>query len=79
MRRVKVVMVQNFSCPGRTFDVLLKFREPCFQISLVKIPSYNNMWWPSGYVVSRFPVKLIFFRAVDVSAWGGIYTTLIMI
>ena len=39
---VRVTMVQDFLRPGRAFDMLIKFRESCFQISLVKIPSYNE-------------------------------------
>jgi hypothetical protein len=39
---VRVTMILNFSSPGRAFDMLIKFREPCFQISPVKIPSYNK-------------------------------------
>jgi hypothetical protein len=39
---VRTTMFQGFSSPGRAFDMLIKFREPCFQIILVKIPSYNK-------------------------------------
>ena len=39
---VRITMIQGFASPGCTFDMLINFREPCFQISLVKIPSYNK-------------------------------------
>ena len=38
---VRVALIQNAASPGRAFDMLIKSREPCFQISLVKIPSDN--------------------------------------
>ena len=39
---VRVTMIQGFSTPGCAIDMLIKFRESCFQISFVKIPSYNE-------------------------------------
>ena len=39
---IRVAMIQSCARPGRAFDMLIQFREPCFQISLVKIPSYNK-------------------------------------
>ena len=39
---VRITMIQGFASPCRAFDMLIKFREPCFQINLVKIPSYNK-------------------------------------
>ena len=39
---VRLTMIQDFASPGHAFDMLIKFREPCFQISLVNIPSYNK-------------------------------------
>jgi hypothetical protein len=39
---VRVAMIQNAVSPSCVFDMLIKFREPCFQISFVKIPSYNK-------------------------------------
>ena len=39
---VGIAMIQGFSSPGCAIDMLIKFRESCFQISLVKIPSYNE-------------------------------------
>jgi hypothetical protein len=38
---VKVAMIQNVASHGLTFD-MLKFRESYFQISLVKMTSYNK-------------------------------------
>ena len=35
-------MIQGFTSPGSTINMLVEFRESCFQISLVKIPSYNE-------------------------------------
>uniref|UniRef100_A0AAZ3QJQ8 non-specific serine/threonine protein kinase n=1 Tax=Oncorhynchus tshawytscha TaxID=74940 RepID=A0AAZ3QJQ8_ONCTS len=35
-------MIQGFASPGCAIDMLIQFRESCFQISLVKIPSYNE-------------------------------------
>ena len=34
---VRVTMIQDFTSPGCAFDMLIEFREPCFQISLVKM------------------------------------------
>ena len=39
---VRITMIQGFASPGCAINMLVKFREPCFQISLVKIPSYNK-------------------------------------
>ena len=39
---VRVTMIQGFSTPGCAIDMLIKFRESSFQISLVKIPSNNE-------------------------------------
>jgi hypothetical protein len=39
---VRITMIQYFASPGRAIDMLLKYTVPSFQISLVKIPSYNN-------------------------------------
>ena len=47
---VRITMIQGFASLGRAFDMLIKFREPCFQISLVKSPTTINV--ASGYVVS---------------------------
>jgi hypothetical protein len=32
-------MSQGFTTPGCAIDMLIKFRESCFQISFVKIPT----------------------------------------
>ena len=49
-RKLRVAMIQIFASPGRAFDKRITFTEPCFQISLVKIPSYNKcrlrIWFP---------------------------------
>jgi hypothetical protein len=34
---VRITIFQGFASSDRAFDMLIKFREPCFQISLVKI------------------------------------------
>ena len=39
---VRITTIQGLSTPGCAIDMLIKFRESCFQISLVKIPSYNE-------------------------------------
>jgi hypothetical protein len=39
---VRETMVQDLFRMGSAFDMLLKFRESCFQFSLVKIHSYNE-------------------------------------
>ena len=39
---VRITMIQGFTSPGSTINMLIEFRESCFQISLVKIPSYNE-------------------------------------
>jgi hypothetical protein len=39
---VRITMIQGFASPGCAIDVLIEFREPCFQVSFVKIPSYNK-------------------------------------
>ena len=54
--------------------MLIEFREPCFQISLVKIPSYNECSLRICGLQSQ--IKFVQGR---LSAWGGIYTTVIMI
>jgi hypothetical protein len=33
----RITMIQGFASPGGAIDMLIKFREPCFQSSLVKI------------------------------------------
>ena len=48
---VRITMIQDFTSPGCAIDMLIEFRESCFQISLVKIPSYNECslrinWFP---------------------------------
>ena len=66
---VRITMIQGFTSPGSTIDMLIEFRESCFQISLVKIP--NTMNAASGYVISSLHrVQLRYFKSVDVSAWG---------
>ena len=42
VKEVRVAMIQNAASSSRTFDMLIKFREPCFQFSFVKNPSYNK-------------------------------------
>ena len=39
---VRIAMIQGFTSPGCAIDMLLQFRESCFQIGFVKIPSYNE-------------------------------------
>ena len=39
---VRIAMIQGFTSPGCAIDMLIQFRESCFQISLVQIPSYNE-------------------------------------
>ena len=39
---VRITMIQGFTNPGSTIDMLIEFMESYFQISLVKIPSYNE-------------------------------------
>ena len=39
---VRITMIQGCTSPGSTIKMLTEFRESCFQISLVKIPSYNG-------------------------------------
>jgi hypothetical protein len=39
---VRITMIQGFASPGCAIDMLIEFREPCFQISFVKITSYNK-------------------------------------
>ena len=72
---VRIAMIQGFSSPGCAIDMLIQFRESCFQISLVKIPSYNEF----SLRIWGFQFTLSLFRAIDVSAWGGIYVAVIMI
>jgi hypothetical protein len=35
---VRITMIQGFTSPGSTIDMLIELGESCFQISLVKIP-----------------------------------------
>jgi hypothetical protein len=35
---VRITMIQGFTSPGCTINMLIEFRESCFQISLVKNP-----------------------------------------
>ena len=35
-------IIQGFASPGRAIDMLIEYREPCFQISLVKISRSNK-------------------------------------
>ena len=39
---VRITMIQGFTSSGCAIDMLIEFRESCFQIILVKIPSYNE-------------------------------------
>ena len=39
---VRITMIQGFTSPGCAIDMLIESRVSCFQISLVKIPSYNE-------------------------------------
>uniref|UniRef100_A0AAZ3PME7 CHAT domain-containing protein n=1 Tax=Oncorhynchus tshawytscha TaxID=74940 RepID=A0AAZ3PME7_ONCTS len=56
-------MIQGLSTPGCAIDMLIKFRESCFQISLVKIPSYNEC-----------SLRIYGFHHRCVCLGGGIYT-----
>ena len=77
-QEVRVAMIQTFASPGHAFDMLIKFREPCFQISLVKIPSYNKCSLRiCGFQFTQSPMK--FFQGRRGVCLGGIYTTVIII
>ena len=39
---VRITMIQGFTSPGSTINMLIEFRKSCFQIRLVKIPSFNE-------------------------------------
>ena len=47
---VRVAMVENATSPCRAFDMLIEFRKPCSQISLLKSPATINA--ASGCMVS---------------------------
>ena len=39
---VRIAMIPGFTSPGCAIDMLIQFRESCFQMRLVKIPSNNE-------------------------------------
>ena len=53
---VRIAMIQGFTSPGCAIDMLIQFRESCFQISLVKIPSYNE--WGKVIFSDESPFRL---------------------
>ena len=74
---VRVAMIQNFASLGHAFNMLIKFMEHGFQISLIKIPNYIKCSLRiCGFQLHK--VQLSYFRAVKVSAWGG-YRAVIII
>ena len=50
----------KFSSPACAIDMLIQFRESCFQISLVKIPSYNECSLRMyGFQFAKSQIKLV--------------------
>ena len=66
----------EFCQPGSRIRYAEKFREPCFQNSFVKIPSYNKCTLRiSGFQFTWSPMK--FFQGCRCVCLGGIYTAVI--
>jgi hypothetical protein len=75
---VRIEMIQGFASPGRAFDMLITFREPWFQISLVKIPSYYNCSLRiCGFQFTWSPMK--FFQGCRCVYLGGVSKRILLV
>ena len=60
INEVRITMIQGFASTGSAIDMLIEFGEPCVQISLVKIPSYNECSLRiCGFLFAKSQIKFV--------------------